>query len=156
MLKYATRLSCPGQAWFNRSCQSGTVVGWLVPMVQSWVRAWVRAERCYRLLSYSGSAAQVEQLRTALAAEKLVQPAAEKAARQSTAAAAIAHSSSGNNSSRAAAAAISSRAATKSGQLHSSRQQDHIYTYSTCKKLNSHPNKRTTPYLYLMARSKEE
>ena len=50
----------------------------------------MRAERCYRLLSYSGSAAPVEQLRTALAAEKLVQPAAEKAARQSTAAAAIA------------------------------------------------------------------
>ena len=27
--------SCPGRAWLNRSCQAGTVVGWLVPMVQS-------------------------------------------------------------------------------------------------------------------------
>ena len=56
---------CLGWAWLNKSC--------------------VRAERCYRLLSCPGSAAAavataVEQLGGALAAEQLVQPAAEGAA----------------------------------------------------------------------------
>ena len=48
---------CPGLAWLNRSYLVGTVVGWLAPMVQSWVWAWVRAERRYRLLSRPWSAA---------------------------------------------------------------------------------------------------
>ena len=40
---------CPGRTWLNRSCLEGTVVGWLMPMVQSRVRARARVERCYRL-----------------------------------------------------------------------------------------------------------
>ena len=79
MLKDAATLPYPGWAW---SCLEGTVVGWLVPMVRLWVRARVRAEWCYRLLSCPGSAASgaatvaavVEQLGAALAAEQLVQP----------------------------------------------------------------------------------
>ena len=90
---------CPGQAWLNRSCLAGTVVGWLVPMVQLQVLARVRAEWRYRLLSCPESAAAVEQLGAALAAEQLVQPAAEGAARQPTAAAATAASGSNSSSS---------------------------------------------------------
>ena len=82
---------CPGWAWLNRSCLASTVVGGLVPMVWSRVRARERAERRHRLLSCPDSAAAVaavEQLGAALAAEQLTQPAAEGAARQPTAAAA--------------------------------------------------------------------
>ena len=101
---------CPGWAWLIKSCLARTVVGWLVPMVWSWVRAGARAERHYRLLSCPDSAAAVaavEQLGTALAAEQLMQlmqlmqPTAEGAARQPTAAAAAmrgSNSFSGNSS----------------------------------------------------------
>ena len=87
-MKDAATLSCPGQAWLNRSCLVGTVVGWLVPMVQLLVWAQARAEHHYRLLFFPGSAAAAtaaaaaeEQLGAALAVEQLEQPAAEGAAR---------------------------------------------------------------------------
>ena len=48
---------CPAWAWLNRSYLAGTVVGWLVPVVQSRVQAGARAERLYRLLSCPTSAA---------------------------------------------------------------------------------------------------
>ena len=59
MLKDAATLTCPDWAWLSRSCLAGTVVSWLVPvrMVQWRVRARMRAERRYRLLSCPGSAA---------------------------------------------------------------------------------------------------
>ena len=47
---------CRGWAWITGPA-SGTIVGWLVPMVRSRVRARARAEWCYRLLSCPGSAA---------------------------------------------------------------------------------------------------
>ena len=108
MLKDAAR--CPGRACLNRSCLEGTVVSQLVPMVQSGVKARAKAELCYRLLSCPGSAAAsaAEQLGADPAAEQLVKPAAEGAARQHTA---------------AAAAAISSRAATKGDSLQQQQQQ---------------------------------
>ena len=56
MLKDAAMLFCPDWAWLNRSCLAGTVVGGLVPLVESRVRARARAERCYRLSSSPGSA----------------------------------------------------------------------------------------------------
>ena len=39
MLKDAATLSCPGRALLNRFCHAGTVVGWLMLMVQSPVQA---------------------------------------------------------------------------------------------------------------------
>ena len=78
-------------------------------MVQSQVRAHARAERHYRLLSCPGSTAAEGQLGAALAAEYLVQTAAEGAARQHT-----------------AAAAISGEAATKGGSPQQQQTKGHI------------------------------
>ena len=58
MLKDAATLSCPGRALLNRFCHAGTVVGWLMLMVQSPVQAKAGAERRYRLLSCPRAAAE--------------------------------------------------------------------------------------------------
>ena len=63
---------CRGWAWLTGPA-SGTIVGWLVPMVRSRVRARARAEWRYRLLSCQGSvAAEVAAAATAAAGRAAV------------------------------------------------------------------------------------
>ena len=120
-------------------------------MVRSQVRAWARAEQRYRLLSCPESAgaaavAAVEQLGADLAAEQIVQPTAEGAARQPTAAAATrgSNSSSWNSSSsNKQRSRIGGSPQQQLQQLHSIGQRAKYSTLSN--KLNSCPSK--TKYL---------
>ena len=107
---------------YSQGCPAGTVVGWLVPMVESRIQPWVRAERSYRLLFCPGSpvavAAAVEQLGAALASQAA---SAACSKNEQLCGHCISSSSSSNSSSssyrnsRAEAAAISSEASAKRG-----------------------------------------
>ena len=107
MLKDAATLSCPGRALLNRFCHAGTVVGWLMLMVQSPVQAQAGAERRYRLLSCprAAVAAAAEQLWGSPCSGAASAASSRRSSQATYCSSSSRNSSSSNSSIRAVAAA---------------------------------------------------